>query len=81
MSINGEIQAMSLRTTISTTQALPMTHAMTLQLAGSVSLQAVSERRRDECLRARPQSETDPDDADDANDGECATICEGTGHR
>ena len=45
-----------------------MTNAMTLQLAGSVSLQAVSERRRDECLRARLQSETDPDDADDAND-------------
>ena len=62
-------------------QALPMTNAMTLQLAGSVNLQAASERRRDECLRAWLQSETDPDDADDANDGECATICEGTSHR
>ena len=49
-----------------------MTNAMTLQLGGSFSLQAVSERRRDERLRALLQSETDPDDADDANDGECA---------
>ena len=58
-----------------------MTKAMTLQLAGSVSWQAVSERRHEECLRAWLQSETDPDNADDANDGECATICKGTGHR